>query len=182
MDTFVISSCLWLPLGHIPKCLPLALELISKCLIPIDLKCASCLGYGRVFVKGPEIFKSICILHIMILPRLTNSRMRWNFHSTCLFFWWFIVSLAYTIAPFLSQCRLNGLGAFGNTPSSITNLLIQTPSFTNSEVVMYLASIVELIIVAFLELFQLTTPPFIVDTKPDWDCESSMSVWKHASV
>jgi hypothetical protein len=47
------------------------------------------------------------------------------------------------------------------------NLLIQTPSFTVSEVAMYSASIVESATVAYLELFQLTAPPFIVNTKPD---------------
>ena len=62
------------------------------------------------------------------------------------------------------------------------NLLIQTPSFVDSEAAMYLASIVELVSITCMELFQLTAPPFIVNTKPDSNYESSMSIWKLASV
>ena len=46
-------------------------------------------------------------------------------------------------------------------------LLIQTPSFAASEAAMYSASIVESATVSCLELFQLTAPPFTLNTKPD---------------
>jgi hypothetical protein len=45
-----------------------------------------------------------------------------------------------------------------------------------------LASVVESVTVSCLELFQLTAPPFIVNTKPDCDFNSSRSVWKLPSV
>jgi hypothetical protein len=62
------------------------------------------------------------------------------------------------------------------------NFLIQTPSFAQLEAAMYSASIVESVTVSCLEIFQLTTPPFIVNTKPDCDFNSSRSIWKLASV
>jgi len=49
----------------------------------------------------------------------------------------------------------------------VRNLLIKTPSFVDSEAVMYSASVVESVTVAYLELFQLAAPPFIVNTKHD---------------
>jgi hypothetical protein len=55
-------------------------------------------------------------------------------------------------------------------------------SVAASEAAMYSASVVESATVSCLELFQLTAPPLIVNTKPDWDFESSLSVWKLASV
>ena len=45
--------------------------------------------------------------------------------------------------------------------------LIQTPYFAASEAAMYSASIVESTNVSCLELFQLTAPPFTLNTKPD---------------
>src|SRR5688572_2105494 len=47
---------------------------------------------------------------------------------------------------------------------------------------MYSASVVESATVSCLKLFQLTAPPFSVNTNPDYDFESSLSVWKLASV
>jgi hypothetical protein len=47
------------------------------------------------------------------------------------------------------------------------NLLIQTPSFAALEAAMYSASTIESVTVSYLELFQLTAPPFIVNIKPD---------------
>src|SRR5687767_15502192 len=84
--------------------------------------------------------------------------------------------------PIVITVEINGLDAFGNTPSSMRKFLIQTPSFTASEVAMYSASVVESATVSWLELFQLTAPPFSVNTNPDCDFESSLSVWKLASV
>jgi hypothetical protein len=63
------------------------------------------------------------------------------------------------------------MDAFGNTPS-----------FAASEAAMYSASVVESATVSCLELFQLTAPPFNVNTNPDYNFESSLSVWKLALV
>lgn len=54
------------------------------------------------------------------------------------------------------------------------NFLIHTASLAVIEAVMYLASIVELAMVSYLELFQLTVPPFKFYL--DCDLESSWSV------
>jgi hypothetical protein len=54
--------------------------------------------------------------------------------------------------------HFNGLLAIGNTSSSMRNFFIQTPSFADSEAAMYSASILELVIISYLELFQLTAP------------------------
>ncbi|KAK8556311.1 hypothetical protein V6N12_002719 [Hibiscus sabdariffa] len=70
----------------------------------------------------------------------------------------------------------------GTTPSSVTNFLIQTASFAASLAAMYLASVVESATVSCFELFPLTAPPFRRKTNPDCDRESSLSVWKLASV
>jgi hypothetical protein len=62
------------------------------------------------------------------------------------------------------------------------NFLIKTPSFAAFEAAMHSASIVESSTVSYLKLFQLTAPPFNVNTNPYCDFESSLSVWKLASV
>ncbi|KAK8670845.1 hypothetical protein V6N13_037459 [Hibiscus sabdariffa] len=69
-----------------------------------------------------------------------------------------------------------------HNPSSVTNFLIQTTSFTASLAAIYSASVVESATVSCFELFQLTVPPFRQKTNPDCDRESSLSVWKLASV
>jgi hypothetical protein len=56
------------------------------------------------------------------------------------------------------------------------NFLIQTPSFAAFETAMYSAFVVESATISYLELFQLTTPPFNVNTNPDCDFESSLLV------
>jgi hypothetical protein len=61
------------------------------------------------------------------------------------------------------------------------NLLIQPPSLEDSEAAMYSASVVESATVSYLEVFQLTTP-FIMNTKPNCDFNSSRSVWKLVSL
>ncbi|KAK8685909.1 hypothetical protein V6N13_124941 [Hibiscus sabdariffa] len=61
-------------------------------------------------------------------------------------------------------------------------LLIQTASFAASLAAMYSASVVESTTVSCFELFQLIAPPFRRKTNPDCDRESSLSVWKLASV
>ncbi|KAL0283189.1 UNVERIFIED_CONTAM: hypothetical protein Sangu_2905700 [Sesamum angustifolium] len=69
-----------------------------------------------------------------------------------------------------------GSAMLGTTPNSWMYFFIQT----TSEVAMYSASVVESDVVACLELFQATTPPFSLNTKPDWDLASSSSDWKLA--
>ncbi|KAL0291900.1 UNVERIFIED_CONTAM: hypothetical protein Sradi_7009300 [Sesamum radiatum] len=59
---------------------------------------------------------------------------------------------------------------------------ILTASFAASEAAMYSASLVESAMVSCLELFQATTPPLSLNTKPDWDLASSSSDWKLASL
>ncbi|KAL0439317.1 UNVERIFIED_CONTAM: hypothetical protein Slati_2414700 [Sesamum latifolium] len=50
-----------------------------------------------------------------------------------------------------------------------------TASLAASEAAMYSASVVEFAVVSCLELFQATTPPLSLNTKPDWDLASSSS-------
>ena len=56
-----------------------------------------------------------------------------------------------------------GLIMLGTTSSSVINFLIQTASLAASEAVIYSVSVVELEVVSYLELFQLTAPPFNVN-------------------
>ena len=51
----------------------------------------------------------------------------------------------------------------GTTSSSVMNFLIQTASLVASEAAIYSASVVESAVVSYLELFQLTAPPFKVN-------------------
>jgi hypothetical protein len=60
--------------------------------------------------------------------------------------------------------------------------MIQTTSFVAFEVVMYSTSIIESATVSYLKLFWLIAPSLRQKTKPDCDLESSLSVWKLASV
>src|SRR6266542_1070967 len=100
----------------------------------------------------------------------------------CLDFWCALGSLACAMAPLLSQQRFTGHPALGTTPSSIMNFLIQTTSFAASEAAIYSASVVESATVDCLELFQQIAPPLRQNTNPDCDLESSLLVWKLASV
>ena len=61
------------------------------------------------------------------------------------------------------RCKIEGL-QLGTTPSSLTNFFIQTASLAASEAAMYSDSVVESAVVSCLELFQLTAPPFNVNT------------------
>ena len=78
------------------------------------------------------------------------------------------------------QYRMIGSANDGPTPSHVMKFQIQTASLAVSkpEVAINSASIVELATVSFFELFQLTAPPLRQNTKPDWDIESSLPVWK----
>ena len=68
------------------------------------------------------------------------------------------------MAPLLSQYRGTGSTMIGTTPSFEINFLIQTTSLAASEAAIYSTSVVESIVVSYLELFQLTAPPFNVNT------------------
>ncbi|KAK9111977.1 hypothetical protein Scep_019496 [Stephania cephalantha] len=69
-----------------------------------------------------------------------------------------------------------GLAILETTPSSDMNFLIQTASLAASDTAIYSASILESATVSCFELFQLTAPPFKVNTYPDCDLKSSISV------
>ena len=72
--------------------------------------------------------------------------------------------------------------ALGMTTRSDMNSFIQTPMFAASEAAMYSASHVDPATTLYLELHQLTAPPFNVNTYPVCDFESSGSVSKLAST
>src|SRR3954469_19386364 len=105
-----------------------------------------------------------------------NWKIRWYRMSMCLFFWCCLGSLACAIAPLLSQYTSNRLDEPWTTPRSMRKFLIQTTSFAASEAAIYSASVVDADTVSCLELFQLTAPPFIINTYPDCERESSESV------
>ena len=75
-------------------------------------------------------------------------------------------SFAKAIAPVLSQKIFAGPDALGITPTSDMNSFIQTPSFAASEAAMYSASHVDHATMLYLELHQLTAPPFNINTYP----------------
>ena len=66
------------------------------------------------------------------------------------------------MAPLLSEYRTTRSTMLETTHSSMMNFLTQIASFIALDVEMYLASVVESVVVTCLELFQLTTPPFRV--------------------
>ncbi|MGI4673382.1 hypothetical protein ACR2XN_28360, partial [Klebsiella pneumoniae] len=91
----------------------------------------------------------------------------------------------YTILQCYCWCRQLGYDRSaidGTTPSSVMKFRIQTASLAASQAAIYSASIVESATVSCFELFQLTAPPLRQNTNPDWDIESSLSVWKLESV
>ena len=64
----------------------------------------------------------------------------------------------------------------GTIPNSEMNSFNQTALLAASDAAIYSASIVESATVLCLKLFQLTTPPFKVNTNPNYDLKSSMLV------
>src|SRR6187401_1070720 len=86
------------------------------------------------------------------------------------------------MAPVLSQKIFIGPDALGTTPRSDMNSFIQTPSCAASEAAMYSASHVDPATTLCLELHQLTSPPFKINTYSVCDLESSRSVSKLAST
>ena len=91
-------------------------------------------------------------------------------------------SYAKAIAQVLSQKIFIGPDALGITPRSDMKSFIQTPSFAASEAAMYCTSHVDHATTLYLELHQLTAPPFSVNTYLICDIESSRSVSKLAST
>ena len=71
----------------------------------------------------------------------------------CLDLWCDMGSLAWAIAPLLSQYKFTGSNILGTTPSPAMNFLIQTASLAASEAAIYSASIVDSLMVSFFELF-----------------------------
>src|SRR3954471_12783033 len=69
-----------------------------------------------------------------------------------------------------------------DNPKFSNELLDPNTSFAASDATIYSASVVESATVSCFELFQLTAPPFRQNKLPDCDLESSLSVWKLASV
>ncbi|GJY19171.1 hypothetical protein Tco_0390662 [Tanacetum coccineum] len=69
-------------------------------------------------------------------------------------------SLAIRSAAELSQNILIGSFIVGTIPSPKINFLIQTPSIAASEAATYSASVADIAVILFLELFQSTAPPF----------------------
>jgi hypothetical protein len=75
-----------------------------------------------------------------------------------------------------------GLEILATTLRFEIKFLSQTASFAASDAAMYSASVVESAMVSCFELFHEIVPPFRVNTYPDYDLKSSLSVWKLASV
>ena len=68
------------------------------------------------------------------------------------------------MAPLLSQYKFTGYDILGITPSLVMNFLIHTTSLAAFEAAIYSASVVESTIVSYLELLQITAPPFKQNT------------------
>ena len=151
-------------------------------LTPMVSWCWSCFARGRGLVNGSTTFSSICPLQSCMSPSLTWSRMELKHLLMCLVLLWNLDSFAKAIAPVLSQKIFIGPDALGITARSDMNSFIQTPSFTASEAAMYSASHVDPATTLYLELHQLTAPPFNINTYPVCDLESSGSVSKQAST
>ena len=64
------------------------------------------------------------------------------------------------MAPLLSQYKPTRSDILGITPNLVMNFLIQIASLAASEAAIYSASVVESATVSYLELLQLTAPPF----------------------
>ena len=139
-------------LVHITNNLPLALGPINIVSNTMDLVWLSCLGYGRGLVSGSTILSFVGTLHIFTSPLSMIFRMRWKHLSMCLDLWCDLGSLAWAIAPLLSQYKFNGSDILGKTPSLVMNFLIHTASLAASEAAIYSASVVESATVSCLEL------------------------------
>ena len=144
-------------MGH--NCLTishLAYSQSLKHLTPELCMCFSNFCCEIAFVSESVMLSSHASFSIFQSPRCMISRIRWKRQRTCLDRWWDCGSLAYAIAPLLSQYNRTGSAANGTTPNPIRNLRIQTASFT--------------------------APLFKQNMYPDCNLESSLSVWKLALV
>jgi len=83
--------------------------------------------------------------------------------STCLDIWQDLGLFICAMDQLLSHYKAIGLTILQTTPNSMINFLTQT-SFYALDVEIYLDSIVKLVVIFCLELFQLTTPLFRVKT------------------
>ena len=134
------------------------------------------------FVKGSIAFSFPSTFSILTSPRSIISLIKWYLHKICLDFWCYLGSFAWAIALLLSHNNGTDSSIEGTTPSSNMNFFIQTASWTTSLAAIYSALVVESATVAYLELFQLTAPPFKVKIYPEMDLLSSLSYAKLASV
>lgn len=151
------------------------------CFNPIALVWLSCLGWGIGLVNESTTLSSVWILHIFTSFLSMISRITSNFLRMCLDFWCDLGSLAWTMAPLLSQYRSTPLYARNYTKFS-NELLNPNPFLCSSEAARYSASVVESATVLCFKLFQLIAHPFRRKTNPDWDRKSSLSIWKLAST
>ena len=149
---------------------------------PMQFWCWSCFALGRGLVNGSATFRSVCTLQISMSPSWTFSWMELKRRLICLVFLWNLGSLAWEIAPVLSQKRAIGPDALGITPQSVMNSFIQTSSCAASKAAMYSTSHIDPATTLCLQLHQLTAPPFKIYTYPVCDLESSRSVSKLASM
>ncbi|KAK8690667.1 hypothetical protein V6N13_074198 [Hibiscus sabdariffa] len=120
------------------------------------------------------MLSSVCTLHISTSPRSMPKNvfgllMRSGF-------------LCLRNGSIVVTIEIYNIDMLGITPNSVMNFLIQTASLAASLVAIYSASVVESATMSCFELFQLTAPPLRQNTKPDCDRESSLSVWKLASL
>ncbi|KAA0065883.1 hypothetical protein E5676_scaffold259G00710 [Cucumis melo var. makuwa] len=84
--------------------------------------------------------------------------------------------------PTLSQYKVMDMFMFGTTSKSCKNFPSQKAYFVASQVVTYLASIIEFAMHLCLMLHYITTLLFRVNTDPDVDFLESLSVWKSKSM
>ena len=136
-------------------------------LIPIFSRCRSNCSWVIGLVSGSATLSAEATLRMLTSPRDIYSRILWKRLSMCLEFWWDLGSLAWAIAPLLSQYKATGNAMVGTTPRSEMNFLIQTASLAASDAAIYSASVVESAVVLCLQLLQLTVPPFRVKTYPE---------------
>ncbi|KAL4568701.1 hypothetical protein LXL04_024316 [Taraxacum kok-saghyz] len=85
-------------------------------------------------------------------------------------------------APSLSQKISRGSKMPGTTPRSPMKFFDQTTYLAPSHVAMYSDSHVDSDTMSCFELFHVIAPPLSKNTQPDYDRESSLSVWELAST
>ena len=136
----------------------------------------------KVFVKGSAMFSVEVIISTSTYFLDTISCIKWYFLSMCLPFQWFLGFLDGATVPLLSQNNTRGDTIKGITPSPIRNFQSQMTSFSVSEAITYLTSIVESTIQDYFTLFQLTTLPPKANTNLEVDLREFLLDWKFKSV